>query len=498
MDNLDLKQTIKTGSGGQSLLPSLSPGDTLGQYRIIRLLGRGGMGEVYLAENTVTRKEFALKILPRVTSGASFVDRFRVEARVMMDLNHPHIVPVYHAGEENGIYYLTMEYSEGIPTDDGRRMVTLEDYLTECGGKLPESRVREIAIQLCDALAYAHGRNVVHRDLKPANILLFASSKSNTQSPMTGMTAKIADFGLAKIVNSDYLKGMVAKSMQVSIGDQNTGSAKNSSGRSILGTYEFMSPEQKAGGDVGPTSDLYALGVILYRLLIGEQPEGTYEKPSSFGVSYSWDPIMDRCLKRNPAQRYQSAEELLVALAGKRKSVLPRILASVAAIVIAIVVFWGFRFSNQPSPISMSAKPIRTVVPLVIERKGGDPSAQDIASLPAPAMATQPAQSPVPVLVTKGSGEAVDPLRECQLLADGRLRVVVVGPAPDVAKGRRIVVQAAADQFREWAGKQNRVVTDTTAFHLLNNLTPSIESGNELKDKTLRRYSYVIPKEKLP
>ena len=152
---------------------TLVPGEVLGQYRMIRPLGRGGMGEVYEAENVVTRKKFALKVLSRAATGGTFVDRFRVEARVMMDLRHSHIVQVHHAGEERGLYYLTMDLVVG---KDGEPQ-SLEDRLKESGGRLKEAEARRIALEICDALAYAHGKKVVHRDLKPANVRSHVISK---------------------------------------------------------------------------------------------------------------------------------------------------------------------------------------------------------------------------------------------------------------------------------------------------------------------------------
>ncbi len=127
-DPLDIARTIGRDSknaGGYTL----SAGDTLGQYRIIRVLGRGGMGEVYEAENTITRKKYALKVLPREATGGTFVDRFRVEARVMQDLRHAHIVQVHHAGEEGGLYYLTMD----LVTGRGGEPESLEDLCSSAG-----------------------------------------------------------------------------------------------------------------------------------------------------------------------------------------------------------------------------------------------------------------------------------------------------------------------------------------------------------------------------
>ncbi|MBM4165011.1 MAG: hypothetical protein FJ222_11320 [Lentisphaerae bacterium] len=154
---------------------TLAIGDTLGQYRIIRPLGRGGMGEVYEAEHAVNRKRIVIKVLPRAATGGTFVDRFRIESRVMSDLRHPQIVEVLHAGEQDGLYYLTMDLvlgPDGEPHSLEDTLASSREARGEAGGKLQparaEAEVRTLALQICDALAYAHGKGVVHRDLKAA------------------------------------------------------------------------------------------------------------------------------------------------------------------------------------------------------------------------------------------------------------------------------------------------------------------------------------------
>ena len=174
MDPLDIEATQKEKNPSGHAY-ALKPGDLLGQYRIIKSLGAGGMGEVYLAESTLTHKKYALKVLPAALSkDPQFIGRFKVEARVMQDLDHPHIVRVHHAGEDNGLYYLTMDYIG--PEKDAPQ--TLEDLLGS--SKLTEDGVRAIALQICDALEYAHSKGIVHRDLKPSNILISPSTISHS------------------------------------------------------------------------------------------------------------------------------------------------------------------------------------------------------------------------------------------------------------------------------------------------------------------------------
>lgn len=318
VDPLDIEKTLFRSDGATQEKPTsaytLSPGQSLGQYRIIRPLGRGGMGEVYEAENAVSRKRVALKVLPRAATGGTFVERFRIESRVMSDLRHPNIVEVLHAGEENGLYYLTMDL---ITAEDGEPC-SLEDVLqhrtsntehpTSKAKGLPESEVAAAAEQILTALEYAHGKGVVHRDLKPANILVAEDG-----------TLRVTDFGLAKVVGAEYLQSVIERSISLSmaggasLGDEETeGGAKrpSSSARALLGTYDYMAPEQKTGGEITVCADIYAFGVMLYRLLTGEKPEGRWKLPSSYGVSKRWDTVVGKCMERSPADRYASVSEL--------------------------------------------------------------------------------------------------------------------------------------------------------------------------------------------
>ena len=313
-DPLDTDKTMLP-SDSPSPSAQLSPDDTLGQYRIINLLGRGGMGEVYLAENIHNRKRCALKTLPAdLAADDRFIGRFTVESRVMMDLRHQRIVQVHHMGEDNGTYFLTMDYIEGpgAESEDEGAPRTLEDELEE-KGKLPEKRARELALQVCDALDYAHtfeSGSIIHRDLKPANVLLDKNGN-----------IKVSDFGLAKVLGEKYLQTVIDKSIklsmagQLSMGDGAT-QGKSSSARSILGTYDYMSPEQKAGGEVSAQSDIYAFGVLLYRMLTGRKPEGAWRQPSSFACSARWDRIVRRCMESEASDRYPSVESLASDIGG--------------------------------------------------------------------------------------------------------------------------------------------------------------------------------------
>ncbi|HMO04736.1 MAG TPA: serine/threonine-protein kinase [Kiritimatiellia bacterium] len=349
----------------------LQPEDTIGSYRVIRPLGAGGMGEVYLVEHAHLRKRYALKILPPdVSADVAFIDRFRIEARVMADLEHPGIVRVHNFGEDHGRHFLVMDYVEG-PDGSPR---TLEDELA-WGNKLPEQAVLNMAVQLCDALEYAHTfpqGAIIHRDLKPGNILIqkagHTSSMGGGRSVLAGTDdrrIKIADFGLAKIVGTDYIRAVIDRSttltaMQVRPAkSEDMATMVNStpgSSAPLLGTYDYMSPEQKTGAAVDARSDLYALGLILYRMLTGHRPEGAYDPPSKLGFRKRWDPIIAKCLQREIDKRYQSAAQMradLLALAAPahQRPLVQRIaIAAVLVLAAAGIYLLGSRAAPPAAP----------------------------------------------------------------------------------------------------------------------------------------------------
>ena len=312
----------------------LSVGDKIGGYKVIKQLGAGGMGQVYLVENIHMHKQYALKVLPpNLSQNTNFIDRFKVEARVMADLEHPGIVGVHNIGhdEKHGLYYLAMSYIEA-----GKNQPSDLEVLLKEQKKLPEEEVLKITKQICSALEYAHnfrGKGIVHRDLKPSNILLDADGN-----------AHIADFGLAKVVGSDYLKSMIDRSMRLtmagggantanmSLGDMNTmaGSDPSStlkpsnvqhstaagtgSAGSLIGTYEYMAPEQQDGQEATVQSDIYSLGLIIYRMLTGKKVKGRFKLPSELGFSAEWDEIINKCLENEQEDRFTSVSEIIPLL----------------------------------------------------------------------------------------------------------------------------------------------------------------------------------------
>src|SRR5438552_3149205 len=205
-------------------------GDRLGKWVIFKELGRGGMGRVFLAQEELTGRQAALKILAaELAQEIGFLQRFQREIETLSKLDHPNIVRFYEAGFENGHYFYAMEYVEGL---------TLEQ-IAEQSGRLPWRDVLDIALQVAPALRHVHDHGIIHRDIKPSNLIRSSAGQ-----------IKLTDFGIAKVFASTHLTA--------------TGG--------IVGTAEFLSPEAAAGKVVGKRSDLYCLGAVLYDLLTGRPP----------------------------------------------------------------------------------------------------------------------------------------------------------------------------------------------------------------------------------
>ena len=213
---------------------TLLPETHLGPYVIERLLGAGGMGEVYKARDTRLDRTVAIKILSaRLANDERFRERFHREAQTISQLDHPHICVLYDVGKQDGMSYLVMQYLDGE---------TLADRLHD--ETLPLDEAVQYAIQIADALEQAHSLGIIHRDIKPANIFITEYGH-----------AKILDFGLAKRQPSESNAISGARA------------AADVRGCSALGTISYMSPEQARGQPVDPTSDLWSLGVVLYEMV---------------------------------------------------------------------------------------------------------------------------------------------------------------------------------------------------------------------------------------
>ena len=280
-------------------MPTLARGERLGPYEILAPIGAGGMGEVYSARDTRLNRTVAIKILPEhLSSNPQLRERFDREAKAISSLSHPHICPLYDVGHQDGIDFLVMEHLEGE---------TLAGRLKK--GPLPTDQVLHYAIQIADALDTAHKHGVVHRDLKPGNIML------------TKTGAKLLDFGLAKVRAGEAVAGMTAMATQTTplTGEGN-----------ILGTLQYMAPEQLEGIEADARTDIYALGAVLYEMATGRKAFAGKSQASLISAIMSSEPpalstvqamaplalehVVKTCLAKDPDARWQAAHDVLVQL----------------------------------------------------------------------------------------------------------------------------------------------------------------------------------------
>ncbi len=291
---------------------AFSAGTHLGQYRVIRTLGRGGMGEVYEVRHEILQTRHALKLMPAERSGVpGFVSRFRDEARVMARLCNPGICHVTHADVTDGYHYLVMD----LVTADGGNPFDLEEALAVAeGGCFAPGDVARLGIQIAEAVGFAHKHGVVHRDLKPSNILL--SSRDISRADV-----RVADFGLARLVGEDWVRSIVELSVRqsMSIDGMRTMErprSERSSTGAILGTYDYMSPEQREGREADERSDIYALGVMFYRMVTGKRLMGRAKAASRIvpGLDPRWDNVIDSCLEESVEDRISSMDKVVDAL----------------------------------------------------------------------------------------------------------------------------------------------------------------------------------------
>jgi serine/threonine-protein kinase len=295
-----------------------------GRYRVLSRLGSGGMAEVYLAEDRLLGRQLAVKVLHHhFAEDQEFVERFRREASSAAGLSHPNIVAIFDRGEWNGTYYIAMEYVAGR---------SLKTVVREQGALDPQAAI-DIVTQILRAARFAHKRGVIHRDLKPHNVILDEEGR-----------ARVTDFGIAR-----------------------AGASEMTLTGSIMGTAQYLSPEQAQGHTVSGRSDLYAVGIILYELLTGAVPfdgetavaiafkqvsaEPRPPSESQPGVPPALDAVVLHALAKDPARRFADAEEFIAAL-GQARQGLPAAAGGVVAGALA-----GAALADGQSPSTPPAGP---------------------------------------------------------------------------------------------------------------------------------------------
>ena len=253
------------------------------RYEILSKVGAGGMSDVYKAKDHILSRFVAIKVLKQEFSeDSSFVTKFRAEAQSAAGLEHPNIVNIYDVGSENGMYYIVMEYVEGI---------TLKTYI-EKKGQLSFKESASIAIQVARGIESAHNKNIIHRDIKPQNIIISTEGK-----------VKVTDFGIAKATSSNTISS------------------------DVMGSVHYASPEQARNGFVDGRSDIYSLGIVMFEMVTGRVPfdgettvavalqhlQEEIARPSKYApdLPISFEKIILKCTQKTPDRRYQTIEELL-------------------------------------------------------------------------------------------------------------------------------------------------------------------------------------------
>jgi serine/threonine protein kinase/tetratricopeptide (TPR) repeat protein len=353
----------------------------IGPYRVLTLLGVGGMGEVYLAHDPRLERNVALKILSaELASDAERIRRFVREAKAASALKHPNVATIYEIGESDGLRFIAMEYVEG------------QTLATKINGRpLGTDEILDIGIQVADALDEAHAKGITHRDIKSANIMLTPRGQ-----------AKVLDFGLAKITGPE---GQVASSDLSTAVSTETGV--------VMGTVLYMGPEQVLGKEVDHRTDIFSLGVVLYEMATGRLPfsgasasettdrilHGQPEAIARFNynVPAELERIVRKCLEKDRERRYQSARDLLVDLRnfkrnsdsaaaivgaeshGKRRTVVlsRRVLAMSALALMAAVTVYMLLFRDRLSPFPSD---IKSMAVLPFDNLSNDPEQEFFAN----------------------------------------------------------------------------------------------------------------------
>lgn len=278
----------------------------IGDYKIIRELGKGPLGTVYLVEHRFIKRPFVLKLLPSsLNSDPQFYDRFQQHIQRTALLTHPNIVKVHNVSENNGMYFLVTD-----AILNGSEPLTFSDYLLQKKNKLSEKNYLQILSQIASALDYAHSKSVVHGMLKPNNILI----KEHSGEP----EVFISDFGLAPILGEGYLLTNcylhVANSLSIEFDRANTKKEFTPAlHESFLSAFEFLSPEQKNHHQASISSDAYAFGVLTYYMLTHSFPRGWFDLPSTLSpqLILNWDVLIKKCMETNPNIRPLSLTETL-------------------------------------------------------------------------------------------------------------------------------------------------------------------------------------------
>ena len=429
-------------------------GKTVSHYKILEKLGEGGMGEVYLAEDTKLERKVAIKFLPEhLTRDKENVERFKREAKAAAALNHPNIVTIYEIAEEDNQTFIVMEYIDG------------ESLRTKINKGISEfDEVLDILSQICEGVSEAHKADIVHRDIKPENILIDNRGR-----------VKILDFGLAK------LKGI----------------SKLTKDSSTLGTVHYMSPEQIQGQDVDHRSDIWSVGVVLYELLTGEPPfKGDYESAVHYAIlneepkflkdiksKYSFD--IEKLLDKEPNKRFQSCREVLreldnINIAGPKKRKPKKVFMVFGIILITILIIASVFLIFYPED---EDKSIKSLAVLPLENISNDPTQEYFADGITDVLISELAQISALKVISRTSVMQYKGIHKSLTKIAEELNVDVIVEGTVFSDGERVRISTqlirAADDRHLWAEKYEYDLKNI--FSLQNEVAQAIAGAVEVQ-----------------
>lgn len=460
----------------------------LSHYKILNKIGAGGMGEVYLAEDTTLRRQVALKLLPgHLTGDRERLRRFQQEARAASALNHPNILTIHEVDQADGVHFIVTEFIEGK---------TLRSLLKESELQLPA--LLDVIIQVASALAAAHAKGIVHRDIKPENIMVRDDGY-----------VKVLDFGLAKLTEPET-------------SDPSSSTWIDTTPGVLVGTVQYMSPEQVRADEIDARTDIWSLGVVLYEA-VSRQPLHQARSTGDVMVSIldrepaplatrapevprELERIVHKCLQKDPAARYQSAEELVNDLkrlkhqpqsrtastvimdrpSHRRRWTRRRTFAAAAVIVATLVcTFIAYTLLSRRS-ISAQQPQIRSLVVLPLKNLSGDPAQEYFADGMTEALITDLAKlgslrviSRTTAMQYKNSNKALPQISH-ELNVDGVLEGSVIRAGDNVRITIQLI-QALPEEHQLWTEQYDRNLRNVMALH--SDVAHSI--AHELKLKLL-------------